>query len=85
MQLLGGAASAPFDQVFGALSEYAAGIAPHQSQVDAALMAAARRQGLLVHPYTVNEPAEMIRLLDLGVDGLVTDYPARMRAHFYPN
>lgn len=33
--------------------------------------------GLKVVPWTVNAPAEMGRLIELGVDGLITDYPER--------
>ncbi|MGH8959696.1 MAG: glycerophosphodiester phosphodiesterase family protein [Jatrophihabitantaceae bacterium] len=41
--------------------------------VDARFVEAAHRQGLQVHAWTVNERAEMQRLLDLGVDGIMTD------------
>jgi glycerophosphoryl diester phosphodiesterase len=41
--------------------------------VHARFVAAAHALGLPLHVYTVNEEAEMTRLLDLGVDGLMTD------------
>jgi glycerophosphoryl diester phosphodiesterase len=38
----------------------------------------ARKQGLKVHAWTVNEPAEMERMMKLGIDGIITDYPSTL-------
>lgn len=44
------------------------------------LLREARTLGLAVVPWTVNETSDMERMLDWGVDGLITDYPDRLRA-----
>jgi len=55
---------------------------PYWRNLTRELVAEARAAGLAVIPWTVNEPADMERMLDLGVDGLITDYPDRARAVF---
>ncbi|TDV43622.1 glycerophosphoryl diester phosphodiesterase [Actinophytocola oryzae] len=47
--------------------------------VDRRLVAAARRRGIEVHVWTVDEPGQMQELIDLGVDGLMTDRPGVLR------
>ena len=46
----------------------------HQRFVDAA-----HAQGLAVHVWTIDEAGEMHQLLDLGVDGIMTDRPTVLR------
>jgi glycerophosphoryl diester phosphodiesterase len=41
-------------------------------------VAAAHRMGVEMHIWTVNEEAEMRALLAMGVDGIITDFPARL-------
>lgn len=53
---------------------------PNQREVTGDSLAAAKALGIKVIPWTVNDRAEMGRLIDLGVDGLITDYPDRLRA-----
>lgn len=43
------------------------------------LLAAARRHAIAVHVWTIDDADEMHRLLDLGVDGLMTDRPRVLR------
>jgi glycerophosphoryl diester phosphodiesterase len=52
---------------------------PFWGNVTPAAIADARANGLKILPWTVNAPADMARLIDMKVDGLITDYPDRLR------
>ena len=51
---------------------------PYEIHTDAALVKEARELGMLVVPWTVNTAARMRELVELGVDGIITDYPNRI-------
>jgi glycerophosphoryl diester phosphodiesterase len=44
------------------------------------LIAAAHLHDIEVHAWTINDEAAMRRLIDWGVDGIITDYPDRLMA-----
>jgi glycerophosphoryl diester phosphodiesterase len=48
--------------------------------VDVRFVATAHRLSLPVHVWTIDGPGQMRRLLDLGVDGIMTDRPTALRA-----
>ena len=50
--------------------------------VDEAFVEAAHARSIHVHCWTIDDPAEMHRLLDLGVDGVMTDEPEVLRDVF---
>ena len=50
--------------------------------VTARFVRAARRTGLPVHVWTIDDERQMHALLDLGVDGLMTDRPSVLRRVF---
>ena len=65
--------------ILDGVGDYAVGVGPSSGNVDEALVDAARSRCLDVHPYTVDDPAEMTRLIAAGVDGMFTNAPDVLR------
>jgi len=51
---------------------------PYFKLLDSAEVAAIRDKGMRVIPWTVNEPADIDAVINLKVDGIITDYPERV-------
>jgi len=54
-------------------------IAPRHTLVKRKVVAESRERGIPVFAWTVDDPARIIELLDLGVDGIITNEPTRVR------
>lgn len=67
------------DPILGALAVGADTVSPDYAVVDRLFVDRAHRSGLAVVPWTVNDPDAMRALIAAGVDGLITDYPSRLR------
>jgi len=79
IQLVGQQSSAETVAMLDGIMRYASGIGPHRAGVDRSLVDAALRKGFMVHPYTVDDPAEMKTLLDIRVSGMFTNRPGMLR------
>ncbi len=67
------------DLVAGVAAIGASVVSPDFALVDAELVRRAHALGISVLAWTVNELDDLTRMLELGVDGIVTDYPDRAR------
>jgi len=54
-------------------------ISPYFLYVTPKFVATSHSKNLAVIPWTVNDPKEMKRLVECGVDGIISDYPNRLR------
>ncbi|GGP17327.1 glycerophosphodiester phosphodiesterase [Oceanobacillus neutriphilus] len=59
---------------FEEIGEYAIGLGPNFSSIDIAYVQNAETAGLLIHPYTPNEPVEISGLKSWGVNGVFTNF-----------
>ena len=53
--------------------------APYFGNLTAKGVKVGQSLGMQVIPWTVNDEATMAKLIDWGVDGLISDYPDRLR------
>ena len=77
-KLVAASRGAPVGQIRGRCAQVSA---KHRGRrlVDRRLVETAHERGLEVHVWTVNDAAEMQQLLDLGVDGIMTDRPSVLK------
>jgi glycerophosphoryl diester phosphodiesterase len=53
-------------------------INPHHVELQQSYVDSIHNAGLSVNPWTVDEPADIARMIDLGVDGIITNTPDRV-------
>lgn len=63
-----------------AIKQYAIGVGPNFARIDKDYVQTVRKNGLQIHPYTINEKEDMKRALEWGVTGIFTNYPDRFQA-----
>lgn len=63
------------DQELNRIKKYATGIGPNFNMIDTQYIDKVQKSGLVIHPYTINDPEKMKEFLDLGINGAFTDLP----------
>ncbi len=53
-------------------------LSPHHSLVNEELMQECREKGMKIVPWTVDRPEDIRRMIDLGVDAIISNYPDRV-------
>jgi glycerophosphoryl diester phosphodiesterase len=69
----------PVDLMMNAVAMRAHSINPRWDMVTADLCKAAHERGLMVYTWTIDADARMRALIECGVDGIMTNYPERLR------
>jgi alkaline phosphatase D len=67
------------DDLINNTAEYAEGVGPDKSVVTPTFMQKAHERKMLVQPYTPNAKEDMVEQFSLGVDGIITNYPDRVK------
>lgn len=57
-------------------------IHPAHEFLNPALVNQAHACGLKVYPYTVNKPSDIVRMHQMGIDGVFTNFPERVLEHY---
>ncbi|ADQ13961.1 glycerophosphodiester phosphodiesterase [Halanaerobium hydrogeniformans] len=52
---------------------------PAAKTLDQEVVKGIKASGYEIYPYTVNEKEELKKMIELGVDGIITDYPDRLK------
>ena len=71
--------SDPLEAIAVAQELNAVAINPNYKTLNADKVAAIQQAGFKVFPYTVNDGDNIATLIDYGVDGIISDYPERVR------
>lgn len=68
------------DKIISELGFRPAIFSPHYKDLTKKKVSEIQRLGMKVIPWTVNDPKDLKRIKEMGVDGIITDYPNRIES-----